>query len=236
LTEAETLEMTALAVVSVVLAVGSPAATPVSVDSGGRVSFAQEVGDMSLLGVGVRTRTFLKLKVYALGLYVADSALTGTLAVHRGKVGTPAFYRDLVEGDFEKQIVLKPLRDLSAEQIQRGFRSHMTKADKGLLEQFVSYFPESVRAGQECVLHWVPGGGLHTTVAGVVKPTIADKAFADALFAIWLRDRPAGDPIPTQVVSRADELLMRLGGSPNAAEPGRGPAQTKLVAEPVVLQ
>ena len=41
-------------------------------------------------------------------------------------------------------------------------------------------------AGQECVLRWVPGGRLETTVGGVAKRPIADEAFADAVFAIWL--------------------------------------------------
>src|SRR5437773_7374110 len=62
---------------------------------------------MSLLGVGLRTKTFLRFKVYAFGLYVADSALSGPLTIHRGKVGTSAFYQDLIAGDFEKQFVLK---------------------------------------------------------------------------------------------------------------------------------
>ena len=44
-------------------------------------------------------------------------------------------------------------------------------------------------------------------MGGAVKPPIADKAFADAVFAIWLRDRPAADPIRKQLVSRAKELL-----------------------------
>jgi hypothetical protein len=171
------------------------------------MTFATKVGDMSLLGVGVRTKTFLKFKVYALGLYVADSALSGPpLAVHKGKVGTSAFYRDLIVGDFEKQFVLKLARDLSAEQIQGTFRSHMPTANRELLEQFVSYF-SATKAGQECVLRWVPGGRLEATVSGVFKPPIADKAFADEVFAIWLRDRPAEDTIRKQVVSRARELL-----------------------------
>jgi hypothetical protein len=42
---------------------------------------------------------------------------------------------------------------------------------------------------------------------GTAKPLIADKAFADALFAIWLRDRTSPDSIRKQVVSRASELL-----------------------------
>jgi Chalcone isomerase-like len=183
-----------------------PAAATVVTEPKTGVTFAAKVGDMSLLGIGLRTKTFLKLKVYAVGLYVADSALSGPLAVHRGKVDTSAFYQDLIAGDFEKQFVLKLVRDLSAEQIQGTFRSHMTSADRELLDQFVSYFG-ATRAGQECVLRWVPDGRLETTVGGAAKPPIADKAFADAVFAIWLRDRPARDPIRKQLVSRARELL-----------------------------
>jgi hypothetical protein len=56
---------------------------------------------------------------------------------------------------------------------------------------------------------WVPGGRLETMVGGAAKPPIADKAFADAVFAIWLRDRTVPDPIRRQVVSRAGELLNR---------------------------
>jgi len=191
----------------VTLSLAVPVPVPVVTEPRTGVTFATKVGDMSLLGVGLRTKTFLKFKVYALGLYVADSALSGPLAVHRDKVDTSAFYQDLVVGDFEKQFVLKLVRDLSAEQIQGTFRSHMPSADRKLLDQFVSYFGET-KAGQECVLRWVPGGRLETTVGGAVKPPIADKAFADAVFAIWLRDRPAQDPIRRQVVSRARELLQ----------------------------
>ncbi|PYQ02696.1 MAG: hypothetical protein DMF82_15310, partial [Acidobacteria bacterium] len=39
------------------------------------VSFPVHRDGMTLLGVGLRTRTFLKVKVYAAAFYVADSAL-----------------------------------------------------------------------------------------------------------------------------------------------------------------
>jgi hypothetical protein len=193
------------AVVSVLSCV-PPAAGPFVTEPKTRVKFATRDGDMSLLGVGLRTKTFLKFKVYALGLYVADSALSGPLAHHRGNVGTSQFYRDIVEGDFEKQFVLKLVRDLSGDQIQGNFRSHMPKANGKLLDQFVSYFG-ATKAGQECVLRWVPGGRLETTVGGISQAPIANKAFADEVFAIWLRDRLEEDPIRKQVVSRAGQLL-----------------------------
>jgi hypothetical protein len=170
------------------------------------LTFATSVGDMSLMGVGLRTETFLRFKVYALGFYVADSALSGSLTAHRGNVDTSAFYRDLVVGDFDKQVVLKLVRDLSADQIQGTFRSHLTAANPALVEQFVSYFGPT-KAGQECVLRWVAGQRLETTVGGATKAPIADKAFADEVFAIWLRDRPATDLIRRQMVSRASLLI-----------------------------
>jgi hypothetical protein len=192
------------------IAAWSVAAAPPSVDfvvepkTGS--AFAKKVGDMSLLGVGLRTKSFLKFKVYVLGLYVADSALSGPLAVHKGKVGTSAFYRDVAVGDFEKQFVLRLARDLSAEQIQGTFRSHMPDADPKQVQLFVSYFGAQ-KSGQELLLHWIPGRGLETTVNGKVEVPFVDKDFADAVFAMWLRDRPELDPIRKQLVSRAHELL-----------------------------
>ena len=60
--------------------------------------FAVKDGGTSLLGIGLRTKTIAKVKVYAIGLYVADSALAGP---QKGKAGSADLYRELVNGDFE---------------------------------------------------------------------------------------------------------------------------------------
>jgi hypothetical protein len=187
------------------LATAPAPATVVTEPKTGAV-FETRLGDMSLLGVGLRTKTFLKFKVYALGLYVADTALAGPVAVYKGRTRKPAFYRELVTGDFEKAFVLKLARDLSAEQTQSTFRSHLPFADPALRERFVSYFGAQM-SGQECLMHWRPGIGLVMTVNGVEHPPITDKAFADEVFAIWLRERPSEDPMRRQLVSRAEALL-----------------------------
>jgi hypothetical protein len=171
------------------------------------VAFPAKMGNTSLLGVGLRTKSLLRFRVYAIGLYVADSALSGPLVVHKGNVGSAAFYRDLVVGDFEKLIVLKPLRDLSGEQIQDAFRRHLPAVDPKRLDQFASYFT-GAKTGQECALRWAPGGVLETSVAGLAKPPIADRAFSQAVFAIWLGDKPVEDLIRRRLVSRANELLQ----------------------------
>jgi hypothetical protein len=196
---------TTLVAALVMVAASAAAAPPLVVEPKTGLSFPASSGRMSLLGVGVRTRSILKLKVYALGLYVADTALAEPLAAHKHRTQAAPFFRELVHGDFEKQLVLTLARDLSREQIRGNFRRHLPGADPAVREQFVSYFDAS-RAGQVCVMHWVDGR-LETTVAGVRKPPIASKAFADELFAIWLGDRASGDPLRRQLVVRAHELI-----------------------------
>lgn len=168
--------------------------------------FPGRIEDKVLLGAGLRTKTFLKVQVYAMGLYVADSAISGPLAAYKGKTDSPAFYRELVQGDFAKQVTMKFLRDLSASQIQEAMREALAGADKARVDAFVSYFP-AITSGQECVLRWVPGGTLEVVMPGQAKPPIADKAFATAVFGIWLGEKPIQDDLKKAVVSRASEVM-----------------------------
>lgn len=197
-------------VAAVALFVGTAVATPLLAEdvteprSGAK--FPSRIEDKSLLGAGLRTKTFLKVHVYALGLYVADSAISGPLAAYKGKTDSPAFYRELVQGDFPKQFTMKFLRDLSASQIQEAMREALAGADKARVDTFVTYFP-AITSGQECLLKWAPGGTLESVMAGQAKPPIADKAFAMAVFAIWLGEKPIQDDLKKAVVSRAAELI-----------------------------
>ena len=170
------------------------------------VSFAAKDGTSSLLGIGLRTKTMLKVKVYAIGLYVDDSALAGALAAHRGKTSSREFYRDLVWGDFPKHVVLKFVRDVSTSQIQDAFREALPAADKARVDAFAGYFGDT-KVGQEYVIRWAPGGTLETTVVGAAKPPIADKDFAAAVFAIWLGEKPTQDDLKRDLVSRAPLLI-----------------------------
>jgi hypothetical protein len=164
--------------------------------------FAVEDGDTSLLGVGLRTRTIAKVKIYAIGLYVADSAIAGAL---KGKAGTPELYRQLVAGDFKRKVVMKFLRNVSGEQIRDAF-SDTFKNSGVKSDEWIAYFNE-IRSGQELTIGWTPGVGLETKVAGTDKPAIKDKALASAIFAIWLGDKPIQDDLKKDLVARSSELL-----------------------------
>jgi hypothetical protein len=195
----------ALAAALLALALAAPPAAaqaPEVTEPASGVRFAAKRGDLSLLGVGLRTRTIFNVKVYAIGLYVADAALAGPLAAHRGALGSPAFYRTLVSGDFPKELHLKFTRDLARDTIQEAMREALAGADRAQLDRFVGYFPE-IKAGQECVLRWAPGGTLETVMAGQPRPPLADRDFAAAVFAVWLGEKPIQEDIKKGLVSRA---------------------------------
>jgi chalcone isomerase-like protein len=164
--------------------------------------FAAKDSDTSLLGVGLRTKTFAKVKVYAIGLYVADSAIAGQL---KGKAGSPELYLQLVTGDFKKKVVMKFLRNVSTSQIQDAFRESL-KGSTPKAEEWIAYFTD-IHSGQECVIGWTPGVGLETKVAGADKAAINDTALASAIFAIWLGDKPIQDDLKRDLVTRGGELL-----------------------------
>lgn len=188
------------------LSLALPAAAQEVTEPSSGVKFAVKSGDMSLMGVGLRVKkfAFVPFKVYALGLYVADSAIAGPLAAHKGKLESPEFYKALIEGDFPKQMLLKFTRDVSKDRIQSAMREALEGADTPKTELFVSYFPE-VRTGQECVIAWAPGGELKVTMAGEPKGTIP--GFAATVFGIWLREKPIQADVKKGLVSRAPELI-----------------------------
>jgi hypothetical protein len=170
------------------------------------VHFTTRRADLSLLGVGVRTKSLFRVKVYAIGLYVADSALAGPLAAHKGKLDSPEFYRDVIWGDFDKLIVMKFLRDVTREQVQQNFRDSLPSVNPARLDVFAAHMV-ATKQGQEYVIRWTPGGVLETSFAGQANTPIADKDFAAAVFGIWLGENPIQAGVKRDLVSRAPLLI-----------------------------
>jgi hypothetical protein len=164
------------------------------------IRFAEKDGNMSLLGVGLRKKAIMK--VYAIGLYVADSTLSGAL---KGKAGTPELYREIASGDFKKKVVLKFVRDLNSDQLRGAFRDAL-KGAGSKSEVWLGYFGD-IRQGQECSIGWTPGTGLETKIAGLGNAPLNDKVLASAIFEMWLGDKPVQDDLKLALVSRARELI-----------------------------
>jgi hypothetical protein len=170
------------------------------------VHFTTRQADLSLLGAGVRTKTIFRVKVYAIALYVADAALAGPLAVHKGKFDSREFYRDLIWGDFEKQINMRFVRDATRAEVQAAFREALPRVNRARLDEFAAHFVDT-RKGDEWVLRWAPGGVLETSFAGQPNTPIADKDFAAAVFGIWLGEYPIQEDLKHDLVSRTSLLI-----------------------------
>jgi hypothetical protein len=170
------------------------------------IAFAVKKDDMTLIGGGLRVKKILfTFKAYAIGFYVSDAALAGPLAAYRGKAPSAELYKELQTGDFKKEVVLKFMRNLSEGRIQGAMRESLEGAEPKVLDQFIAYFPE-LKEGQECVLRWAPGGTLETVMAGQAKPPIADKAFAERLFGLYVGPTPLQDDIKAGLVARFGEI------------------------------
>jgi hypothetical protein len=170
-------------------------------------AFAVKKDDLTLLGGGLRVKKMVfTFKAYAIGFYVSDAALAGPLAAYKGKTTSPELYKELQTGDFKKEAVLRFMRDLSQSRIQEAMREALAGAEPKALDQFISYFPE-LKEGQECVLRWAPGGTLETVMAGQSKPPIANRAFAEKLFGLYVGPTPIQEDIKAGVVARAGEVI-----------------------------
>ena len=188
-------------VVMLAAALSSPAAADY-VEPRSGTAFAEAVDGMTLLGAGLRTKTFLKVKVYAAGLYAADDVVP----LLKAKTGE-ALYKDLAWGDFRKQVTLKLVRDLSANQMQEAIREALAaqKADPARVDAFVAYFGD-IKTGEEYVVRWEPGGVLHTFAKGQPKAPIADKTFAGQVFSIWLGEKPIQEDLKDALAARLPTL------------------------------
>jgi len=197
----------ALSVLALTLALAAPSAAQRVTEPKTGASFENTDKDgWWLLGTGVRTRTMLNVKVYAIGLYIDGPSYTRLVSSKKGAQATPELYQELVWGDFGKRFELRFVRDLSAAQIQGAFREALPGADKARVDQFVGYFGD-IAKGQDAVIRWAPGGTLETTVAGAAKPPIADKNFAAAVFSIWLGEKPIQADIKRDLVARAAVMV-----------------------------
>jgi len=177
--------------------------------------FPSRRGSLTLAGEMVKTRTFLKIRVYAVGLYVSDEALRGILLPHSGRAPTPALYHDLITRDFEKTIVLRLLRDVSAERIRSALGKHLEGADPTRVADLLSYFG-AVDSGTEVALGWGRGGALEVTIGGVRRPPIEDRALSEAVFGIWLGEKGSARRSREDLVANLTSTGAATSGAPGS--------------------
>lgn len=133
---------------------------------------------INLMGAGIRTKTFLKVKVYAAGLYME------TPTSDPGQI---------IASDQSKAMVMSFLyKKVKPEKLQKswqeGFEANTPSASPDLkkrMDLFVSLFSEPALKGDRYVFAYEPGKGTTVMIKGVIKATIPGADFASALMSIW---------------------------------------------------
>jgi hypothetical protein len=181
----------------------------------------------ALTGTGIRTKTFLKVKVYAFGLYVDPAGARASLAAFTGKTAKDlekddAFYGRILDQDFAMTLRLVMTRDVGGEDMAEAFdgalRPRVQKAaaemnmpgGEGALDTFRGYFSvDEMTRESEIVFSCAPDGTLRTSVKGNVQANISSPALCWALFDVYLGD----DPISKDGKKKmADRFPAILGG------------------------
>lgn len=177
-----------------------------------------------LMGTAIRTRTFLRVQVYAYGLYVDSGAARRILAPWRGKAARDlerdeSFYAALLRDSLPKTMRLHMTRDVGGGDMAEAFDGALgprvdRAAERGLaggraaLQRFRGYFQVG-ELTKETVLTFscLPGGRLLTAVGGELKEPIESAALCWALFDVYLGENPIMERGKRTVVERAPEVL-----------------------------
>jgi hypothetical protein len=181
----------------------------------------------ALTGTGIRTKTFLKVKVYAFGLYVDPAGATTALAGFAGKDATAlekdeTFYETLLRMQFPMTLRLVMTRDVGGEDMAEAFdgalrpRVIRAAAEKNMpggeaaLETFRGFFSVGeMTKDSELLFTCTPDGTLSSSVKGTPNPPLASPALCWALFDVYLGDKPISGDGKKGVVANFPDLLAR---------------------------
>jgi len=179
-----------------------------------------------LMGTAIRERTFLKVKVYAFGLYVAPDGARSNLSAFAGVSASTlerdrSFYRRILEMDFAMALRLVMTRDVAGDDVadafDRALRSRVERAATDMnmpggaaaLDTFRGYFNlNEVTKGTEIVFSCNPAGRLETSVSGESRPGIQSQALCWALFDVYLGEKPISADGKKSVITGLPDLLV----------------------------
>ena len=166
----------------------TPVPVPVPQDSGASVTrdgvtlpTQIDVDGQALVLNGTATRKKFIVKVYVAGLYL------------------PARETDaerILDADEPRHLVMQFVHDVDKGKMCNAWNEGLEKNTpdatpelKGQFETLCSYM-EDIKKGEQFGFTYLPGSGTRVSVKGVEKGTIEGKAFADALFNVWIGPHP----------------------------------------------
>jgi hypothetical protein len=210
-------------------ALAAPAAAQTVTEPASGVAFPVELTGANgshqvLAGTGLRTKTFLKVKIYAFGLYVDAAGARSGLSAFAGKtavqLGTDNnFYDALLRQSFPMSLRLSMIRNITGEQMSDAFEealrprvvaaaSRNMPGGEAALTSFRGYFSlDHLTEGVELIFTCTPDGTLHSSVAGEAKAPIASHALCWALFDVYLGRTPISPEGRKSVIGRMPGII-----------------------------
>ncbi len=161
----------------------------------------------ALTGIGVRTRTMLNIKVYAVGLYIDAYAAREGMADWAGKEPKELekdkeMFRRMLQMDMGMTLRLVMTRDVGGDKMADAFEKSLApRVEKAAAEmdmpggtealaKFRSYFGvDKVTDGSVLIFSCVDGI-LFSTIQGTVAEAIESPALCWALFDVYIGEKP----------------------------------------------
>ena len=145
-------------------------------------SIAVDGKTLVLNGAGLRTKSFLKVKVYVGALYLPQRSTDAAAVV---ALDAPKVIRMTLLRDVDRASMVGSFKD--------GIESNSPNQAAALapkIKVVEAGFPPEFKEGQVLTVTYVPGQGTTVGVEGTQGIAIEGKDFADALFRIWLGPKP----------------------------------------------
>jgi hypothetical protein len=177
-----------------------------------------------LTGTGIRTKTFLKVKVYAFGLYVDADAARAALSGFAGRTSKELekdqeFYGQLLEMGFPMTLRLVMTRGVGGDdmadafdgalrpRVQRAATEMNMPGGEDALGEFRAYFNVDELTKFSELVFTCADGTLMSSVRGEVKAEIDSPALCWALFDVYIGRKPISGGAKKSVIKRFPELL-----------------------------
>jgi hypothetical protein len=137
-----------------------------------------------LNGLGLRTATMLKVKVYVIGLYLQD------------KSNDP---QAIIASSDNKRIAMQFVRDVSADKLRDGWSTAFqdNARDVAVIKDQIAQFNASMRDVQEGdrIVLDLSGDKVDVLINDSRIDSIAGKAFQQAVLSIWLGRKPPNEAL-----------------------------------------
>lgn len=172
----------AIPLLTAFMLLANPATTSAAELHGVRMpdSMTLEAKTLKLNGIGIRTKTFLAIKVYVAGLYLET----------RSKNPDQIIASDSVRR-LRLQMTHNAPRDKVLAEFSEGIE-HNAKDGAALKERLAKFLRAIPKLSEGGVLTvtYVPGKGTTVVATGGNEVSVPGKDFADALFSAWIGKHP----------------------------------------------